>query len=175
MAMERRVGSFLVLLGGLAFACVSGGGDDAPNNGPECYSNAECTNGHECSGGICVGYYHCDTDEQCRNNQDCLDGACRIPCTADVECEDDGLICANGQGESQHCAPAPNPTRGKTQTMSGSGGTGSTGSAGAASMAGRPAGTAGAPTGIAGAPPAAAGAPAAAGGMGSTTAGRAGF
>jgi len=174
MAMERRVGSFLVLLGGLAFACVSGGADDAPNNGPECYSNAECTGGHECSGGICISYYHCSSDEQCRNNQDCLDSACRIPCMVDAECEDDGLICANGQGESQHCGPKPNPTRGKTQTMSGTGGTGSTGVAGSANTAGRSAGTAGAATGTGGAAQAAAGAPAAAG-MAATAAGSAAF
>jgi len=132
---ERRVGSFLVLLGTLAFACVSGGGDDPAKSGPECYSNSDCQGGHECSGGICVGYYPCSSDDGCRNNEDCLDGACRIPCKVDDECEDQGLICGNGQGESQHCKPAPNPTRGQTKTMNGTGSTGSTGTAGAPSNA----------------------------------------
>jgi len=167
---ERHVGSFLVLLGTLAFGCVSGGGDDPTKSGPECYSNAECTGGHECSGGICVGYYHCASDTDCRNNEDCLDSACRIPCKVDDECEDQGLICGNGQGESQHCMPAPNPKRGQTQTMSGSGGTGSTGSTGGS----------GAPSNAAGAAASAGGAPAAAGASSAgamaaqTTAGRPG-
>ena len=166
MAIDRRVGSFLILLGGLAFACVSGTGDDPASGGPECYSNADCTGSHECSRGVCVNVAFCSADVPCRNNQDCLDGACRIKCTQNSECTDDGLICGNAVGDTQHCKPAPNPTPSKTQTQSGAGGTGSTGSTagapGAASGAGTP-GAGGAKMGAAGAP-AAAGAPTGVGG-----------
>jgi hypothetical protein len=144
---ERHVGSFLVLLGTLAFGCVSGGGDDPAKTGPECFDNSGCQGGHECSGGICVGYYGCASDDDCRNNEDCYDHACRIPCKFDDECEDQGLVCGNAQGDTQHCKPAPNPKRGQTQTMSGSGGTGSTGSTGSsgAPTAGSAASAGGAP------------------------------
>ncbi len=158
----------LALLG-LSFlgACVSGGVDEAgTNSGPECYSNSECTGARECSAGICVPYVGCSGAANCRNNEDCMDGICRLQCEQPVDCEDQGLTCGS---DTQHCKPAPNPSRPQQQPKSGSGGTTSTGggggmgsaagmggaagmgSAGTGSAGGTP-GTAGSPAGVAGAP-----------------------
>jgi hypothetical protein len=148
-----------------AVSCVSGSADDAGANGPECYTNADCTPGHECSGGICVGFSGCDSscNGGCRNNEDCLDCVCRIKCTALSDCEDQGLLCG---GDTAHCKPKPNPTRSQTQTQSGTGGTASGSGGSGNGAAGHPPGTAGTPGG--------AGTPGSAGSPATSTAGRAG-
>jgi hypothetical protein len=142
-----------------AVACVSGSADDTGTNGPECYTNADCQAGHECSGGICVGYNGCGNG--CRNNEDCLDNVCRLQCTKLQDCEEEGLLCGS---DTQHCKPKPNPTRSQTQTQSGTGGNSS--------------GSGGSGTGAAGHPgagsPGSAGSPAAAGSPAMPTAGRSG-
>ena len=94
--------------GAMAGAGTAGSGAMAV---PECYSTAECPGGHECSAGICIGYLYCDDSSACRSNQDCLDSVCRVPCTQNAECEDEGLVCGNSQGDTRHCKPAANPPR----------------------------------------------------------------
>jgi len=134
---KYRRSAFIVVLCSLAgaMACVSGSADDVANDGPECYANADCPSGRECSGGICIGYNGCGNG--CRNNEDCLDNVCRLQCTKLSDCDDQGLLCGT---DTQHCKPKPNPTRSQTQTQSGSGGSGSTGSGGSGSgVAGHPA------------------------------------
>lgn len=124
---HRRTGRFLFLIGTLAWAvaCVSGGTDGGSNDGPECYASSDCSAGHECSKGVCIGYVGCGNG--CRNNEDCLDGVCRLKCYGASDCEDEGLVCGT---DTAHCKPGPNPTRSQSQTQSGTGGTGSTGAAG---------------------------------------------
>lgn len=123
---SRYAGAVLALLGGLACClegCVSGGADPSPNDGPECYVNADCPAWRECSAGVCVGFASCDNG--CRNNEDCLDNVCRLKCESNVDCDNQGLVC--GTEDTKHCKPAKNPTRPASQPQSGTGGTGSTG------------------------------------------------
>jgi hypothetical protein len=112
---------------------VSGESDGENNPGPECYSNSDCSGGHECSKGVCVGFIGCGSG--CRTNETCLDGVCRLQCSNNDDCETEGLICGS---DTAHCKPGQNPSRPQSQPQSGSGGTGSTGAGGAASHAGAP-------------------------------------
>ncbi len=149
---HRRVGSLLLLLTSLgwAVACVSGGADGGNSAGPECYANQYCSNGRECSMGVCVGYVGGCANPGgtiCRNNEDCLDNVCRLKCDTSSDCEGEGLICGE---DTQHCKPGQNPTRPQSQPQSGSGGTTSSGTGGSGSTAST-GGTAGHATG-AGAP-----------------------
>jgi hypothetical protein len=155
IAARRHMGAFALLLGGLTFlgACVSGTADGGTNDGPECYSNSDCSGARECSAGVCVPYVGCSTASTCRNNEDCMDSICRLQCEQPADCEDQGLTC--GVSDTQHCKPAPNPTRPQTQPKSGTGGTtmtGTGGGGGMASAAGGTPGTAGSPAGVAGVP-----------------------
>jgi hypothetical protein len=138
VTQHLRTGRFLFLIGTLAWAvaCVSGASDGGTNDGPECYSNADCPGGHECSKGVCVGYVGCLSDSNCRTNENCLDSVCRLRCSAGDDCDGEGLICGS---DTQHCKPGQNPTRPQSQPQSGSGGTGSTGAGGSASHGGAPA------------------------------------
>ncbi len=170
----RRAGSLLLLLGTLGWSagCVSGGDPGGNDNGPECYSNSDCSGGRECSSGICLGFKGCSSGSDCRNNEDCLDSVCRLKCESSSECTDQGLVCGN---DTQHCKPGQNPTRPQSQPQSGSGGTTSSGTGGSGSTAsttgsaGKPAGTggsAGAPTSGSSGTPGVGGAPTGAAGLG---------
>jgi len=174
----RRVGSLVLLLGTLGWSsgCVSGGDPGGNDSGPECYSNSDCSGGHECSMGVCVGYVGgcVATPSRCRNNENCLDDVCRLTCDNTSECSDQGLVCGS---DTQHCKPGQNPTRPQSQPQSGTGGTTSSGTGGSGSTAsttgsaGKPAGTggsAGAPAMGSSGAPAAGGAPTGAGGLGQT-------
>lgn len=160
VTQHRRTGRFLLLIGTLAWAvaCVSGGSEGGTNDGPECYSNSDCPGGHECSKGVCVGYVGCGSG--CRTNETCLDGVCRLQCSSNADCEDEGLICGS---DTAHCKPGQNPTRPQSQPQSGSGGTGSTGAGGSPGTGGAAHGgalnaaSAGGMPGVGGSAPAAAG------------------
>lgn len=174
---RRRAGWAAVLLACLVgtTACVSGGSEEPGVDGPECYANADCQAGRECSGGICIGFHGCGGGATCRNNEDCIDGVCRLPCERSTDCEDRGLIC--GTKDTQHCKPAPNPTPPQAETMSGTGGsapapTGGAASAGGMASAGSGA-TGGLPVGAAGTTATGAGG-ASAGGTGGTMTGSGG-
>ena len=115
----------------LAFGCST------KNNSPTlggCHSNAECLNGHECSGGSCVPFTSCPATA-CTGGQSCVAGVCRSVCTADAQCG--ALICDEAQGV---CQPAPNPVgTGGSPGSGGSPGAGGTPGGGTPGAGGSPA------------------------------------
>jgi cellulose 1,4-beta-cellobiosidase len=114
-------------LWGCSTKADDGGGGKRQNDG--CSSNAQCLNGHECSGGQCVPFTACPA-VACPTGQSCVQGACRAACTSNAECG--ALVCNTAAGV---CQPAPNPVG----TGGASGVGGSPGVGGSLGAAGSPA------------------------------------